>query len=138
MLEIVAIDLEDDFEKQFEALKALFSRFTLKNRDRYAIIADGFGIVYASFFRTWTKGQTHPYITILLNPNYRAIKDCDTYKKIPKRVSLGEEEDCLKVYSVAYLFSLMKIIIFLPITNNTTEVITCCFLNLLSLLQSKI
>lgn len=96
MLEIVAIDLEDDFEKQFEALKTLVSRFPLKNRDRYAIIADGFGIAYASFFRTWTKGQTHPYITILLNPNYRAIKDCDTYKKIPKRVSLGEEEDCLK------------------------------------------
>lgn len=93
MLEIVAIDLEDDFEKQFEALKALFSQISYRNY--YAIVADGFGIAYASFFRnTWTKGP-HPTITILLNPNYRAIKDCDTYKKIPKRVSLGYEEDCL-------------------------------------------
>ena len=94
MLEIVAIDLEDDFEMQFEALKALFSQISYRNY--YAIVADGFGIAYASFFRnTWTKGP-HPTITILLNPNYRAIKDCDTYKKIPKRVSLGYEEDCLK------------------------------------------
>ena len=94
MLEIVAIDLEDDFEKQFEELKALFSQISYHNY--YAIVADGFGIAYASFFRnTWTKGP-HPKITILLNPNYRAIKDCDTYKKIPTRGSLGHEEDCLK------------------------------------------
>lgn len=59
MLEIVAIDLEDDFEKQFEALKALFSQISYRNY--YAIVADGFGIAYASFFRnTWTKGP-HPH-----------------------------------------------------------------------------
>ena len=106
MLEIVAIDLEDDFEKQFKDLKALFSQFTIVRSHKYAIIADGFGIAYASFFkRTWTKGQEYPTITILLNPDYRTIKDCETYKKIPQKDIFGDEVDCLNHFNGISIFT---------------------------------
>ena len=98
MLEIVAIDLVDDFNQQFENLKQLFGQFTFSNPNNYAIVADGFGVAYASFFTgIRLKGQKLPTITILLNPEYRAIKDCETYKKIPPKDILGNEVDCLNI-----------------------------------------
>ncbi len=94
MLEIVAIDLDDDFDKQFEELKKLFGQFTFSNPDSYAIVADGVGVAYASFFTgIRVKGQTLSTITILLNPDYRALKNDSTLKKLPK--DDYSKKDCL-------------------------------------------
>lgn len=109
MLEIVAIDLDDDFDKQFEELKKLFGQFTFTTITDYAIIADGFGIAYASFFTgICVKGQTLPKVTILINPDYRAVRNNPAFNKIPKEDYLGEERDCLYFLHSLSIFSCEK------------------------------
>lgn len=94
MLEIVAIDLDDDFDKQFEDLKKLFSQFTFRILTDYAIIADGFGIAYASFFTgIRVKDQKFPKCTILINPDYCTVKRNPVFKQLPKHDFL--KKDCL-------------------------------------------
>ena len=93
MLEIVNIDIEEDFDAQFGTLKKLFGQFT-SYVPSYAIVADGFGIAYASYFTCIkVKGQKFPVVTILLNPDYRAVRDVPAFKKLPKHDFL--KEDCL-------------------------------------------
>ncbi len=106
MLEIVAIDLIDDFNQQFENLKQLFGQFTLNTITDYAIIADGFGIAYASFFtEIRVKGQTLPNVTILINPDYNAVRNNPAFKEIPKEDYSGNEVDCLCFLHSLSIFS---------------------------------
>ena len=106
MLEIVAIDLDDDFDQQFEELKKLLGQFTFTTLTDYAIIADGFGIAYASFFTgIRVKGQTRPKVTILINPDYHTVRINPAFKKIPKEDYFGNEVDCLYFLQSLSIFS---------------------------------
>jgi len=89
MLEITLIELSDNFDEQFESLNKFFSQFTFRSLVDYAIVADGFGIAYASYFAYTKRKQLLPRISIYINPDFRALKRNPAYNKLP-------EDDCYK------------------------------------------